>query len=338
MFLAGAHGQQEEGNAEHITQHHHGQVQAIVVAHHAAVQHTQHGGVGGDGQCQLAARARHHQALHGLVLFDNLDVLGNLEFLGLFAANAEVLGLILFPDADDSQQGEQNGNDDAYGSQHAEETGGAVAALIVLSEDGCEELHRAHTQQGTDGVENRKQRALLGVIGQNGLPGAGAAGLEGVADDPHCVQRHKHGVARPHHRVGNERGQAVQRQNADGHDEVADDHERAELAELAVGAVHQRTDDGVGDGVKQTHTRDHNGGKDHRQSQNLAAEGRNIRQHQNVIHVRGTVVQREQDQLIRFGAVDRVAVFGFIHKQLLLIAQKYKEISPPTAGHICCGR
>lgn len=70
----------------------------------------------------------------------------------------------------------------------------------------------------------------------------------------------------------------------------------------------------------------------------LVLEGRNIRQHQNVIHVRGTVVQREQDQLIRLGAVDRVAVFVFIHKRLLLIAQKYKEISPPTAGHICCGR
>ena len=315
-----------------------GQVQPVVVAHHAAVQHTQHGGVGGDGQCQLAARARHHQALHGLVLFDNLDVLGNLEFLGLFAADAEVLGLVLLPDADDRQQGEQDRNNDADRRQHTEEPGRAVAALIIFGENGGEELHRAHTQQRTDGVKNREQRALLGVVGQNGLPGTGATGLEGVADDPDCIQRHKHGIARPHHRGGNQRGEAVQHQNANRHDEVADDHKRAELAKLAVGAVHQRADDGVGDGVKQTHTCDHNGGKDHRQCQNLAAEGRNIRQHQNIIHVRGTVVQREQDQLIRLGAVDRVAVFVFIHKRLLLIAQKYKEISPPTAGHICCGR
>ena len=338
MLLAGAHGQQEEGNAEHITQHHHGQVQAIVVAHHAAVQHTQHGGVGGDGKRQLAARTGNHQALHGLVLFDDLDVLGNLEFLGLFAADAEVLGLIFFPDADDRQQGEQDRNNDADRRQHTEEPGRAVAALIIFGENGGEELHRAHTQQRTDGVKNREQRALLGVVGQNGLPGTGAAGLEGVADDPDCIQRHKHGIARPHHRGGNQRGEAVQHQNADRHDEVADDHKRAELAELAVGAVHQRADDGVSDCVKQTHTGDHNGGKDHGQCQNLAAEGRNIRQHQNIIHVRGTVVQREQDQLIRLGAVDRVAVFVFIHKRLLLIAQKYKEISPPTAGHICCGR
>ena len=34
---------------------------------------------------------------------------------------------------------------------------------------------------------------MLRVVGQNRLPGAGAAGLEGVTDDPDCVQRHKHG-------------------------------------------------------------------------------------------------------------------------------------------------
>ena len=135
----------------------------------------------------------------------------------------------------------------------------------------------------------------------------------------YSVQRHKHGIARPHHCVGNQRGQAVQHQNADGHDQVADDHERTEFSELAVRAVHQRTDDGVSDSVKQTHTGDHDGGKDHGQRQNLAAEGCNVGQHQNIVHVRGTVVQREQDQLIRLGAVDRAAVLVFIHKRFLPI-------------------
>ena len=51
------------------------------------------------------------------------------------------------------------------------------------------------------------------------------------------------------------------------------------------------------------------------------AEGRNIGQHQNIIHVRGTVVQREQDQLIRLGAVDRAAVLAFTPKRFLPIVQ-----------------
>ena len=95
--------------------------------------------------------------------------------------------------------------------------------------------------------------------------------------------------------------------------------ERTEFSELAVRAVHQRADDGVGDSVKQAHTSDHDGGKDHGQRQNLAAEGCNVGQHQNIINVRGAVVQREQDQLIRLGAVDRAAVLAFIHKRFLPI-------------------
>ena len=91
LLLAGADGEQEEGHAEHIAQHHHGQVQAVVVAHHAAVQHAQHGGVGGDGKCQLAACTGHHQPLHGIVVFDDLDILAHFDLLGLFAADAKVL-------------------------------------------------------------------------------------------------------------------------------------------------------------------------------------------------------------------------------------------------------
>ena len=122
-------------------------IQAVVVAHHAAVQHAQHGGVGGDGKCQLAACTGHHQPLHGIIVFDDLDVLAHFDLLGLFAADAKVLGLVLLPDADDGQQGEQDGDDDAHRSQRAEEPGGSVAALIVLGKDGGKELHGPHAQQ-----------------------------------------------------------------------------------------------------------------------------------------------------------------------------------------------
>ena len=94
-----------------------------------------------------------------------------LDLLADLAADAEVLGLVLLPDADDGQNGEEDGDDDAHRSQGAEETGRGVAALIVFGEDRGKELHRTHAQQRADGVENGEQGALLGVVGQNGLAG-----------------------------------------------------------------------------------------------------------------------------------------------------------------------
>ena len=314
LLLTGADGEQEEGHAAHIAQYHHGQVQAVVVAHHAAVQHTQHGGVVGDGKCQLAACTGHHQPLHGVVVLDDLEVLAHLDLLADLAADAEVPRLILLPDADNSQQGEQNGDNDAHRSQRAEEPGRSVAALIVLGKDGRKELHSAHAQQTAHGIEDGEQRTLLRIIGQNGLTGAGAAGLEGVADNPHGVQSHKGGVAQPHGAGRDERGKAVQCQYTGRHDEVADDHERPELAELAVGAIHEGTDDGVCDGVKQTHTGDHHRSKQHTQRQHLAAEGCDVGKHQHIVHIRCAVVQRKQHQLVGFGAVHtRRRCFLFAH-------------------------
>ena len=87
-----------------------------------------------------------------------------LIFSVFFAADAKVLGLILLPDADDSQQGEQDGDDDAHRSQRAEEPGGSVAALIVLGKDGGKELHGTHAQQAAHRVEDGKQGRCLGSL------------------------------------------------------------------------------------------------------------------------------------------------------------------------------
>ena len=321
LLLAGADRQQEERHAEHIAQHHHGQIQAIVSPHHAAVEHTENRGVVGDGQRQFGAGARNHQALHRLVFLDNLQILADLDLLGLFAADTEVLGLILLPDADDGKDGQRNGHHDANRCQRTEEACGGIAALKILGEDGREELHNTHTQQRADGVENREQRTLLGVIGQNGLAGARAAGLEGVADNPDEVQPHEGGIPRPHHGIGNHGGDAVQHQNTDGHNNVADGHERAELAEPTVGAVHQRTDDGVSDGIAQAHGRDHDRSKQRTQRQYIAAKGSNVGKHQYIVYVSGTVVQREKHQLIEFGAVDARCLCIFTHGLLLVVGE-----------------
>ena len=336
LFLAGTDRQQEERHAEHIAQHHHGQVQPIVSAHHAAIQHAQHGGIVGDGERQLGAGAGDHQALHGLVLFDDLEILGDFDLLGLFAADTEVFGLILLPDADDGQDGQHDGHDDAYRGQGTEEPGGGIAALKVLGQDGSKELHDAHAQQRADGVEDGEQRALLGVVGQHRLAGAGAAGLEGVADDPDEIQPYKGSIAGPHHGVGNHRGDAVQNQDADGHNQVADGHERAELAELAVGAVHQCADDGVSNGITQAHGRDHDRGKQGTQRQHIAAKGSNVGKHQYIVYVGGTVVQREKHQLIEFGAVDTRCLCIFTHGLLLVVGENLLK-SPRRGRRGACG-
>ena len=336
LFLAGTDRQQEERHAEHIAQHHHGQVQPIVSAHHAAIQHAQHGGIVGDGERQLGAGAGDHQALHGLVLFDDLEILGDFDLLGLFAADAKVLGLVLLPDADDGQDGQHDGHHDAHRGQGAEEPGGGVAALKVLGQDGSKELHDAHAQQRTDGVEDGEQRALLGVVGQHRLAGAGAAGLEGVADDPHKVQPYKGGIACPHHGIGDHGGDAVQNQDTDCHNGVADGHERAELAEPAVGAVHQRTDDGVSDGIAQAHGRDHDRSKQGTQRQYIAAKGSNVGKHQYIVYVGGTVVQREKHQLIEFGAVDARCLCIFTHGLLLVVGENLLK-SPRRGRRGACG-
>ena len=143
LFLAGTDRQQEEGHAEHIAQHHHGQIQPIVVAHHAAVQHAQHRGVGCDGQRQLAACAGHHQTLHGVVFPDDLDILTQLDLFRLGAADTEVFGAVLLPDAHDGQDGqdEQRGQT----SQKQNRKGAGPAGCLLQGwgwVTGCPHWHR----------------------------------------------------------------------------------------------------------------------------------------------------------------------------------------------------
>ena len=87
-----------------------------------------------------------------------------------------------------------------------------------------------------------------------------------------------------------------------------------ELAEPAVGAVHEGTNDGVGDGIEQAHAGDHHRSKQHAQGQHFAAEGRDVGKHQHIVHVGRAVVQRKQHQLVGFGAVHtRRRCFLFAH-------------------------
>ena len=123
-----------------------------------------------------------------------------------------------------------------------------------------EQLVAAHAQHRADGVEDGEHRALIRVVRQHSLTGAGNAGLERVADDPDEVNQRKQDVAHRHHRFRNERKQDVQADNGNRHDDRADYHERAELAPAGAGAIHQRANNRVGNGVADAHNRNHQGG------------------------------------------------------------------------------
>ena len=93
------------------------------------------------------------------------------------------------------------------------------------------------------------------------------------------------------------------------------------LPELTVRAVHQRTDDRVGDSVAQGMAVTMTGGKQSAQRQYIAAKGGNVGLSKDVINIRGTVVQRKQYQLVKFGAID-AGRFCIFRSWLLLVVEK----------------
>ena len=313
--MRGADREQEERNGEHIAQNHHRQVQGVVVAHQDAVEREQNGGVRRDGESELAARAGDHQTLHRLVFLQNLNILGELDLLLILAADAVVFRTILFRDADNRQRGQQNRNRDADRGDDAVKLGVGVAggdehACLILDVKACldqrnHELHDAHAQQGADGVEDGEQRTLARVVGQNGLTGSGAARLERVAKHPDEVDQREADIPQSHHRLGNQREQAVEDDDADCHDCAAQNHERAEFTNFGAGAVHHRADDRVGHGVGDTHDGDHDGGE-HTQLQDARTELSDIGEDENEVNVGCAVVEREQHELIRLCAIHAV--------------------------------
>ena len=190
MLLRGADGQQEEGNREHITHDHHGQVQIIIVAHHAAVEHAQNSQIGSDGQRQLTAAAGNHKPLQRLVVFNDLNIFRDLDLFLLTAAQTKILGVVLFPDADDSQDGQHNRDNNADRGERSVEIGRVVVTHIG-SQDRCQELHGTHAGKRADGIEDSEQRSLLGIVGQNRLGRPGYRGLKSIADNPHSVQQNE---------------------------------------------------------------------------------------------------------------------------------------------------
>ena len=328
FLLGSSDSEGEEGDGENVAQDHHGHVEAVVVAHHAGVEHDQDGDVGGDGEGELAGAARDHETLQGLVGADDLEVLGDLDFLLLVAADAEVFGLVFLPDADDGEDGQEDGDGDADGGDRREPAAVVVAEDAVPGKDGADELHDAHAGEGTDGVEDREERALLRIVGEDRLGGSCDGGLEGVADDPDRVEEDEETVAQSHHARGDERCEDIERDHGERHDDAADDHEGTELAEAAVGLVHQGADDRVGDGVEDAHAGDHEGGEDRRDPQHRVAEGGDIGEDQYVIDIGGAVVHGEQGQLVRLGAVELragVCLCVFVHGKLPFLSKRRME-------------
>ncbi len=173
------------------------------------------------------------------------------------------------------------------------------------------ELHDAHAQQGTHGVEDGEHGPLIGVVGEHGLARSGAGGLESVPDNPHEVDHRKGDIPQGHHALGDEGSEDVQADDAHRHDRATQDHKGTEFADLRVGAVHHRADDGIGDGIADPHSSNHQRREDP-QMQDIITELGHIGQNQDEIDVCGTVVQRKQHQLIRLCTVQS-GVRGLAH-------------------------
>lgn len=90
-------------------------------------------------------------------------------------------------------------------------------------------------------------------------------------------------------------------------DQVADDDERTVLAKFAVGLIHHKADEGVGDTVPQTHCHGQGGGEHHADT-DPAHQVVGCVVHQEQVQVGSGVVQRKAADTPQRNAVDAVGL------------------------------
>ena len=111
----------------------------------------------------------------GVIVLDDLDVLVQLDLLAGLAADAEVPGLVFSQMPMMARMVRRMEMTMPTGARVRKKTGRGRSRPHSFGEDGGEELHPHHAQQRADGVEDGEQRALLGVVGQNGQAGTGCS-------------------------------------------------------------------------------------------------------------------------------------------------------------------
>ena len=144
-----------------------------------------------------------------------------------------------------------------------EELGRGIVANISILVGNVGNDNSQHRKQ--DGIEHAIERsehgALFGVVGHAALGALGNNALAGVAQVINAAEHNKENKAGGAFRqfVGKvEHDKAGSRQN-----DVANDHERAVFAELAVGFIHHVANERVSYAVPDTHSHGKAGCHDH---------------------------------------------------------------------------
>ena len=296
---------QEERSRERIAKHIHRQVEAVVVAHHAAVEQDADRGVRGDGEGELRAGGSDDQAPELMVLAEDPHIVADLELGGIRAgAEPPELGPVLACDADDGKRREGSGKADHERDHDVEELLGPEADDAAHERCHC---HRdAHADKGGDGVEEREGRALLRVVREAGLPRTRAGGLDRIADHEEDVEERVAHIAHSDIVRRDEPCAIEQAEGRDDHDKVSEHHEGAELAEAGLGAVDQHADDGVDEGIERTRHRDHRRREGQEQPEHAFCVVGDIVHEEDVVDVRRAIVEGEEHELVELGAVEPV--------------------------------
>ena len=288
----------------------------------------------------------------------------------LLGAEAEVLDAVLAGDADDGQDGQQSGDTadaELHGSPHlgvieagqdlnAVVLGQALLQAGILGDEGVDLIgvlrriegvvgdEGGRQQDGPDhaedqgdphGVEHGEDGALGRVVGQAGLSGLGDNTLAGIADDVHHVEDDEHGEPDAGGRGGDHTEHDEGRQEQD---HVADDDEGTIFAELGVGLVNDHADERVGNAVPHTHDGDDGAGQNNADADDTdQVVGNGV--HEQHVQVGGHVVQGEEADLPRFGAVNTVRlVFQRLLRHGFLLSQwGYGHTLPGLAFAGFCG-
>ena len=226
-----------------------------------AGKHSNGNSAGFGSGAELIRGGGQHQHLDGAVVFQGIPVVFQADLDGF--ASAKEFRAVFGCNGDDGDHGKDGGHNGGHHPEFMEELGRGIVANISILVGNVGNDNSQHRKQ--DGIEHAIERsehgALFGIVGHAALGALGNNALAGVAQVINAAERNKENKAGGAFRqfVGKvEHDKAGSRQN-----DVANDHERAIFAELAVGFIHHVANERVSYAVPDTHSHGKAGCHDH---------------------------------------------------------------------------
>ena len=226
-----------------------------------AGKHSNGNSAGFGSGAELIRGGGQHQHLDGAVVFQGIPVVFQADLDGF--ASAKEFRAVFGCNGDDGDHGKDGGHNGGHHPEFMEELGRGIVANISILVGNVGNDNSQHRKQ--DGIEHAIERsehgALFGIVGHAALGALGNNALAGVAQVINAAEHNKENKAGGAFRqfVGKvEHDKAGSRQN-----DVANDHERAVFAELAVGFIHHVANERVSYAVPDTHSHGKAGCHDH---------------------------------------------------------------------------